>query len=128
MNKYWKMKDGKMVRRQPIVKKDTTMTNDGLTVTYTTTKTVTLNIEQLKRVTTADKHMLSHITREGGLKMLSGLIRENRYELFDTCEGYKIITNGYGQFKEVQFSHGNPVKADIIFRKLEQLYPVVLTD
>jgi hypothetical protein len=129
MNKYWKMKDGRMVRRQPIVEHDSSIDyNDGLTVTYTTIKTVTLNIEQLKRACTADKHMLSHIDRNGALKILSGLIRKHRYDLFGTCEGYRIITNGYGQFKEVDFSHGNPVKAETIFNKLEQFYPLDLTD
>ena len=129
MNKYWKMKDGKVVRRQPIVERDSSITyKDGLTVIYTETKSVTLNIEQLKRAAMADKHMLSHIDRNGALKMLSGIIRENRLELFGTYDGYKIITNGYGQFKEIQFSHSNPIDAELIFKKLEILYPLVLTD
>ena len=98
-----------------------TTSANGLTLERITTERITFNLSQLKRACTADKMLMTGINREDALKVLSGLIRENRWELFGTCEGYKIITNGYGQFKEVQFSHGNPVKAETIFNKLLQL-------
>ena len=112
------------MRRTPnTLERETSKTTrvNGLSLVRTTTEVITLNMQQLKRACTADKILMAGINREDALDVLSGLIRENRWELFGTCEGYKIITNGYGQFKEVQFSHGNPVKAETIFNKLLQL-------
>lgn len=105
----------------PEVKKSSGHTVDGLTLSIVETKTYTFTLAQLKFAVTADKLFGFPVYREQALDMLCGLIRKHRFELFGTCEGYRIITNGYGQFKEVKFSHGNPVKAETVFRKLESL-------
>ncbi len=94
---------------------------DGLTLSHTKTREFTFTIAQLKYAVTADKPYGLPVDRKEVLALLATAIRANRWELFGTYEGYKIITNGYGQFKEVAFSHGNPVKAKAIFDKLETL-------
>ena len=107
--------------RIPEVETSSGHTVDGLTLSTVQTKTYSFTLEQLKHLVMADKLFAHPVPREYGLDMLCALIRKHRYELFGTCESYKIITNGYGQFKEVTFSHGNPVNAKTIFTKLETL-------
>jgi len=52
------------------------------------------------------------------MKLLCGYMRQNRWELFDTFEPYKVITNGYGEFKQVELESGRIVKPDSIFRQM----------
>jgi len=60
--------------------------------------------------------------RKKGLTVLSELLKKYRYELFNSFSGFSIITNGYGQFKEVQLSENNKrIGIDEIFNKLDKL-------
>lgn len=106
--------------RIPEVTVNSGHTVDGLTLSTVQTKSYTFTLEQLKHLVMADKLFAHPVPRNQGLDMLLGLIRNYRYELFGTFDSYKVITNGYGQFKEVQFSHGKAMKAKIIFAKLEK--------
>jgi len=123
MNKHWELKDGKM-KRKPLVpeaKRLTTTETDGLTLSVITSKSFTFTLEQLQRAVSADKLTSRAFTREQALNLFSSLVRENRYELFGTYDGYRIITNGYGQLKEVSFSHSNPITAKDIFIMLARV-------
>ena len=125
-NKHWEMKDGKMVRkphaqRYPAVERSNDHSINGLTLLSTATRSMTFTLEQLQRAVTVDKLVCTAFTREQALDLFSSLVRENRYELFGTYDGYRIITNGYGQLKEVKFSHSNPLSAKDIFIMLERV-------
>jgi len=54
-------------------------------------------------------------------KILSDEIKKNRWELFRTFDGYQIINDRYGHFKEIRFlqqlsSDNRPVKAGPLLR------------
>lgn len=108
-------------KRVPIGERNESTVVNGLTLDIITTRSYTFTIDQLKYAVTADKPFGLPVSRQQALDVLCALIRKNRWELFGTFEGYRIITNGYGQFKEVQHSHGNPVKAETIFNRLATL-------
>jgi hypothetical protein len=95
---------------------------NGLTLTRTTTEEITFTLPQLKRAVTAEKMFMTGINREDALKVLAGLVREHRYDIWGTAEGYTIITNGYGQFKHIRTSHSNPLDADRLFELLEKYH------
>lgn len=95
---------------------------DGLTLTRTTTEEITFTLPQLKRAVTAEKMLMTGINREDALQVLAKLVREHRYDIWGTAEGYKIMTNGYGQFKEIITSHSNPLDADRLFELLEKYH------
>jgi hypothetical protein len=125
-NPHWELKDGKMQRKEKSLRvpkgvHTEAVTCNGMTLSHTKTREFTFTIAQLKYATTADKPYGLPVERKQVLALLASTIRANRWELFGTYEGYNIITNGYGQFKEIAFSHGNPVKASTIFNKLETL-------
>ena len=108
--------------RIPTVETHTDHSASGLTLTRTVSRTMQFTIAQLKYGCTADKLLGVPYIRDEALTMLSSLVRKNRWELFGTFEGYRIITNGYGQFKQVEFDYEQPVNnAETIFNKLEQL-------
>jgi len=125
-NPHWEMKDGKMQRKEKSLRipkgvHSDAVTCNGMTLTHVKERSFTFTIAQLRYAVTADKPFGLPVDRKEVLALLATQIRENRWELFGTYEGYNIITNGYGQFKEVAFSHGNPVKASTIFNRLETL-------
>ena len=93
---------------------------DGLSLQKTEVKCFTFTLAQLKRAITADKIFSTEFTRNDALDVFCNLVRRNRLELFGTFDGYKVITNGYGQLKEIRFSHSNPITADEIFNMLER--------
>ena len=53
------------------------------------------------------------------MKLLCGYIRQNRWELFDTFEPYKVIANGYGEFKQVETESGLTIKANTILKHMQ---------
>lgn len=110
-----------MNKRIPQSVRSESVTCGGMTLTHVKERSFTFTLAQLKYAVTADKPFGLPVDRKDVLALLAAQIREHRYELFGTHEGYNIITNGYGQFKEVAFSHGNPVKAEAIFNRLERL-------
>lgn len=58
-------------------------------------------------------------------KILSDLIRKHRYDLLGTYGGYRIINNGYGEFKYVEivgdFSEKKNIPASTVLRKLKEI-------
>ena len=124
-NKFWEIgENGRMVRKypyKPTVEDSRTSSTDGLTLTITDTRIYTFNLEQLQHAVTADKLMGYPFGREYALDVLCGLIRKNRYDIIGNHEPYKVITNGYGQFKYVEAYHGDKLDATVIFAKLKKL-------
>ena len=104
----------------PTVERSIGHTADGLTLSTVETKTFTFTLKQLKHAVTADKLFNFPVPREYALDVLCGLIRKHRYDIWGTFEGYKVITNGYGQFQEIRTSHSNPLKVDRLFELLEK--------
>ena len=46
------------------------------------------------------------------------LIKEHRYEIFGTFQGYKIVTNGYKGLKRIEFDDKNLVSGKVVINKL----------
>lgn len=107
--------------RYPVVERSNDHSIEGLTLSSTATRSMTFTLEQLQRAVTADKLVSTAFTRKQALDVFAKLVRENRLELFGTYDGYRIITNGYGQLKEVSFSHSNPSSAKDIFIMLARV-------
>ncbi len=55
------------------------------------------------------------------LDFISKCLRENRWEMLKTFEGFKIILNGYGEFTQVVTDSGVVFNADQIFRKMKDI-------
>ena len=110
-----------MSKLSPKVESSNGHTVDGLTLSTIETKTFTFTLDQLKFAVTVEKPIGYPVTRAQAMDVLCGLLRKHRYELFGNCEPYKVITNGYGQFKYVEAYHGDKYDAKLIFAKLEKL-------
>ena len=55
------------------------------------------------------------------MSLLSDLIRKYRYEILGTYANFKIITNGYGEFKHIEAPEKDNIKADTVFNRIEIL-------
>jgi len=65
---------------------------------------------------------VTHVSpRENALCMLSDLLKVYRYEVFKSFEGFKIVLNGYRQFKCIEFADGRRMKSQEVLRRLEPL-------
>ena len=91
-----------------------------MNLTFTETKTVTVDYEL--------KDVIRYTQRQAGeksgqcMKVLSGLIKTYRYDLFDTFGPYRVILNGYGEFKHVEnLETGEITDARTIYRKLKKI-------
>ena len=91
---------------------------EGLSFTEVVEKEYTFTLGQLRIATTHDQLMKEH--RKRAMALTASLIRKHRWDLFGTFAGYRIITNGYGQFKHVELDT-NRLTATQIFDKLERL-------
>jgi len=56
--------------------------------------------------------------RDIAMKLLSGYIRKNRWELFNTFAPFKIICNGWGEFTYIETQEGKKIQAKTIFSKM----------
>jgi hypothetical protein len=104
----------------PIAIRETSHRVDGLTLTVVENKSYTFTLKQLKFAVTTNKLFNFPVPREYALDVLCKLIRKHRYDIWGTFDGYKVITNGYGQLKEIQTSHSNPMDVDRLFELLEK--------
>jgi len=89
------------------------------TVTYSlddiikyTTNLVRPNHNRMVRVFNKVEHT------KACLDFISKCLKENRWEMLKTFEGFKIILNGYGEFKEVVTSSGVVFNSNQIFNKM----------
>lgn len=86
-------------------------------------ETAEYSFRQLMRYSTQDKNSKQ---RKECQSILSDIIKQNKYDLFQRCYKYQIITNGYGGFTHVRLiGYDNklieelPIKA--VFEKLKIL-------
>ncbi len=68
---------------------------------------------------------LGHISRKErakiGLKLISQYVQANRSKLFGTSAGFKIVTNGWGEFKSIRITHTDEeFNADYIFKAMRE--------
>jgi len=110
MNKYWKIDDnGRMVRKHPhipTVTRTETNTAAGLTISCNVSKSYTFTVAQLKRACTAHNLNAFPISRDAVNDLLKSIVKQHRYELFNSYESYTITTNGYGQLKSMGLKDG----------------------
>ena len=110
----------KAKRFPEIVRTDKTEVTD-MTLDIVSTRSLTFTLEQLRYLVTADKWMQIPITREQANDLLKSVIRSNRWELFGSyVTPYRIIFNGYGQFKSVENDELN-ISAAHVFKILINL-------
>ena len=59
------------------------------------------------------------------MAILCDLIKKNKWEILKTFDGYKICTNGYGDFKYIEtagiMDEEKVIKAATIYAKLEHI-------
>jgi hypothetical protein len=92
-----------------------------MTYTEVIKTSFTFTVEQLRLISTTD---LKREYRSAAIAVVAGLIKKYKFELFQSCDGYRIITNGYGQFKRVELDgvlngEKKTYDAKLIFRKLK---------
>jgi len=123
MNKHWKIKDGKMVKkpRFPKAKRTDSTSVAGLTLSHTVTKSFKFSVAQLKDLCTAEKLVGASFTRDQIKELLQEITRQNRYVIFESFAPYTITYNGYGQLKSMQLKEfGHKLSVDEIFNRLDK--------
>ena len=88
-------------------------------------KTVSYSLNEIIRINKLDPHIhslrgkSSLANREICLRLLTQIIKSNRWKLFGTYGPYKVITSGYRQFKRIELSEsGKSIKACDIYNNL----------
>ena len=112
-------------KRIPTVKKTEETIAHGLTLHHTVTRAFTFTVAQLKYACTVDRVMgfPVSLSRDKVNDVLKSVVRANRWELFGNHEPYRIIFNGYGQFKYVDCEAvGVKLSATEVFNILDKLY------
>jgi len=106
-----------------------------MSLTHTETKTTTTeySVADIEKYTTKatypangfpKPHMRAAHCRRCR-ELLSDFIRDNRWEMLGTFDGFKIITNGYGEFKRVEttgmLQEVKHIDKTEIFSKMQEL-------
>lgn len=98
------------------------------THTFVQAKTVTYSLDDIIKYTTnlvrAVQHRINPVDSKlkhtkPCLDFISKCLKENRWEMLKTFEGFKIILNGYGEFKEVVTDSGVVFNSNQIFEKMK---------
>jgi hypothetical protein len=98
------------------------------THTHVKAKTVTYSLADIIKYTTnlvtTNGHRQTHIYNKVKhtkpcLDFISKCLKENRWEMLQTFEGFKIILNGYGEFTEVVTDSGVVFNSCQIFEKMK---------
>ncbi len=86
---------------------------------------VSFSVKELRLITMGKRGTASLKPLKKAMEVLKRIVRENRFSLLGTNDGYQIIVNGYGFFKEIRTS-GDLAKPMIIqpcelFNRIEKL-------
>ena len=93
-------------------------------LTYTEEVVTNYSLDEVFYFSTKKQGYTEHKKAHQCMKILSDLIKKYRWDIMNTFDGYKIITNGYGQFKQLetsgQLSEKQTFPAKFVFSKLRE--------
>ena len=100
------------------------------THTFVKAKTVTYSLDDIIKYTTnlvrPNHNRMTRIFNKVEhtkpcLDFISHCLKANRWDMLKTFEGFKIILNGHGEFKEVVTDSGVVFNANQIFEKMRYI-------
>lgn len=91
-------------------------------ITIIETKQKQISTETLfKRLQAKPKGLIELRTKDKTMKIFSILLRQYRFEVFKTFEGYKIICNGYNEIKRFELESNTILSFKVVIQRLKDV-------